>query len=321
MKIDINKLQAFLFLMFGILFFGCSSEEAVIHSDSDVSSHIEYFGFTLVDTYWDDPTDTEVKTNYADEVHSFSNMADILVVHPTDNIVNRINTMQLLQMKSILHLQELFFEVNGDAAPSGTNYSLRSDYQSRWNEFVNTNNFTNDISGIQAFYLGEEPTWNGISFEELKLASDYIKSTIPEIPILLVEAAPVISDLQVPASVDWIGFDHYFVKDPKNDTTYNNELLLLKSKFSTANQKLVIVMDTHHIPFAHLDFGNIELNEMDAVAESYYELALSEPKTIAILGYFWPSGFDAAEANGARNFPNHVKNKYVAIGKTITGKE
>jgi hypothetical protein len=283
-------------------------------------SHIKYFGFTLIDTYWDDPTDNQPKINYTDEVFGFSNIADILVVNASDNIVARMEEMNNLQMKSILHLSEIFFELVGTSSPSGAEYSLRSDYQSRWDEFINVNNLQVNQDLIQSFYIGEEPTWNGISFSELTSATDYVKSTIPTIPIMIIEACPIIDQLQIPSSVDWIGFDHYFIKDPHSNLDYLSELNTLKSKFTSAEQKLVIIMDTHYISSLHGNFGGIALLEMDRVANSYYELAKSEPKTIAILGYFWPSGFDDPEAIGARNMPENIKENYIRIGKEITHK-
>lgn len=57
MKPPANILVILLFVLIS-----CEKEnrtEPIIQSD-----HIEYFGFTLIDTYWDDPTDTEIKTNY-----------------------------------------------------------------------------------------------------------------------------------------------------------------------------------------------------------------------------------------------------------------
>ncbi|MDC8000582.1 hypothetical protein POV26_06010 [Aequorivita todarodis] len=284
------------------------------------SSHIKYFGFTLIDTYWDDPTDNQPKTNYIDEVFGFSNVADILVVDPFDTIVSRLTAMNDLQVKSILHLSEIFFELVGTSSPSGAEYGLRTDYRSRWDEFINTNNLQVNNGMVQSFYIGEEPTWNGISFSELKSATDYVKLTVPEIPIMIIEAYPIIDQLQVPTSVDWVGFDHYFVKDPKSDVDYLNELNNLKSKFTNADQRLVIIMDTHYISSLHGDFGGIALNEMDRVANSYYELAKAEPKTIAILGYFWPSGFDSPASIGARNMPEIIKENYIRIGKEITNK-
>lgn len=305
-------------LFFGVLSLGaCNSKnDSPDISDSD---HIKYFGFTIVDTYWDDPSDNETKTKIFDEVAPFSNMADILVLDPTTTIVRKMEVMNGLQMKSILHLYELFFEADGTDAPSGTNYRLRTNAQERWNVFMTTNALNENQGLVQAFYIGEEPTWNGISFTELQQATDYVKSSLPNIPILVIEAYPALGDLQVPASVDWVGFDHYFIKDPKNDATYTSELNLLKSKL-TPEQKLVVVLDAHYIDFAHGDHGGVALNEMGEVALSYYDLAKSEPRTIALLGYFWPSGFDSDNSIGARNMPDVVKNKYISIGKEITRK-
>jgi len=291
------------------------SEQTINHT------HIKYFGFTLIDTYWDDPTDNQIKTNYIDEVSEFSNIADILVLNPTDNIVARMDDMSNLQVKSVLHISEIFFELIGNSSPSGQEYGLRADFQARWDEFISVNDLQVNQSLIQTFYIGEEPTWNGISFSELKSATDYIKLSLPNIPIMIIEAHPAVNQLQIPNSVDWIGFDHYFIKDPKTNTDYLNELNTLKSKFSNNNQKLVIVMDAHFISSFHKDNGGIELNQMHEVTNSYYELAKSEPKTIAIIGYFWPSGFDLPNSIGARNMPQTIKQNYIRIGKQITQKE
>lgn len=303
-------------LILAILFtFACKKDENP-NTNAD-ARHIKYFGFTLIDTYWDDPTDSSTKTNYLDEVSSFSNVADILVVSPEDDLKDRISRMDQVGVKCVLHISELFFKIVDNKSSSGANYDLRADYKKRWDAFIATNN----LNGSQLIlYLGEEPTWNGISFEELNAASEYIKSTVPEAPILIIEASPSIKDLRIPASVDWIGFDHYFIKDPYANTSFKNELKLLKSKFTQENQKLVLVMDTHYISKVHGDLGKIELSEMKDVAISYYTLAKEETKTIAILGYFWPSGFDAKESIGARNMPAEIKNEYEKIGKEITGK-
>jgi hypothetical protein len=307
-------------LIFSILLLiSCNKEN---QSDQTIdSTHIKYFGFTLIDTYWDDPTDSQIKTNYIDEVYEFSNIADILVVNPSDNIVARMTEMNNLQVKSVLHISEIFFELIGSSSPSGVEYGLRADYQIRWDEFININSLQVNQNLIQTFYIGEEPTWNGISFSDLKFATDYVKLTLPNIPIMIIEAYPAVDQLQIPNSVDWIGFDHYFIKNPKTDTDYLNELSTLKSKFSNNDQKLVIVMDTHFMSSFHQNIGGIELSEMDEVTNSYYELAKSEPKTIAIMGYFWPSGFDLPSSIGARNMSQNIKENYIRIGKEITNKE
>jgi len=125
-------------LLFSILLLISCNKENQAEQNTD-SSHIKYFGFTLIDTYWDDPTDNQTKSNYIDEVHEFSNIADILVVNPTDNIVARMTEMNNLEVKSVLHIWELFFELIGESSPSGMEYGLRTDYQERWNEFIAIN--------------------------------------------------------------------------------------------------------------------------------------------------------------------------------------
>jgi hypothetical protein len=82
----------------------------------------------------------------------------------------------------------------------------------------------------------------------------------------------------------------------------------------------MVVLDSHYIDWAHGDFGNIEMTQMNIVAKNYYELAKSNEKVIGILGYFWPNGFDVAEAIGARGMPQNVKMEYEKIGIEITGK-
>ncbi|MGC1204251.1 MAG: hypothetical protein WA839_05105 [Flavobacteriaceae bacterium] len=314
-------MKKYLTLLFTLtLMASCKKEESEPSPVID-SSHIEYFGFTLIDTYWDDPTDSISKINYSDEVHSFSNLADILVVSPSDYIVDRITAMANFDMKAVLHLNEIFFENVGTASPSGADYDLRSDYQQRWDDFVSYNSLNSNQSNILTFYLGEEPTWNGISYIEFSTASDYVKNQFPEVPILLIEAYPIIDSLQVPTSVDWLGFDHYFVKDPTSDASFQQEWKTIKSKRSTTNQKLVVIMDSHYISWAHGDFGNIQLNDMKDVALNYYELALSETSTIAVIGYYWPNSFEFPEAVGARGMPQIVKDEYIRIGKEITGKK
>jgi len=258
----------------------------------DGENHLKYFGFTLVDVGWDDPFDAIIKTNYVNEVASFSNVADILVVNPTDNIIDRTQLMSNNQMKAIIHLNDIFFEKVGVGGPSGERYDLRTDYQTRWNEFVATNNLTVNHSIVQAFYVGEEPTWNDITYLELKDATDYVKATIPQVPILIIEAYPIINSLQVPTTVDWIGFDHYFIKDPKNSSIFSNELSNLKSKRSSQTQKIVLVLDAHFRSFLQLDVGGLTEFEMKDVATSYYNLAQSDRDVVGIFGYFWPGGFE-----------------------------
>jgi len=284
------------------------------------SNQLKYFGFTLIDVGWDDPLDTETKTNYLDEVANFSNIADLLVVQPTDNIISRLDLMKSYNTKAVLHLSEIFFNQTKGQSPSGTSYKLRSDYKLRWDTFLQTNSLDTHTDKIQVFYIGEEPTWNGISFDELKSATDYVKETLPEIPIMVIEASLILKELKIPRSVDWVGFDHYFIKDPQNNIEFLGELGLLKSKLVSENQKMVLVLDTHYIKEIHGDISGISQEDMAFIAMSYYELAKSEEKIIALLGYTWPGGFDTSTTLGARQLPETVKATYTKIGQEITKK-
>jgi len=309
-----------LFLLI-LITFSCKKKEepAPVPTPSQPVANIEYFGFTLIDVFWDDPSDAETKTNYADEVHEFSNLADILVYDPSQDISSNLHVFDSLEMKALLHLHEIFFIAVGTNAPSGTEYALRADYQQRWDQFVLASNLGGNIDKIASFYIGEEPTWNGISSSDLQLACDYVDAQFPSVAISIVEAYPAIPDLVVPSSADWIGFDHYFVKNPNTDAQYQQELTALQNKISS-NQHLLVVMDAHYIDWAHNGFGGIQLSEMGNVADNYITIANSQSNTIGVIAYFWPSGFDDPNSIGGRGMPTNIQDKYVEIGKEITGK-
>ena len=183
---------------------------------------------------------------------------------------------------------------------------------------MTTNQLDQHTDLLQAFYIGEEPTWNDIDSTELKAACDYVKLSIPEVPIMVVEAFPVLEELVVPNSVDWLGFDRYFIMDPQQDSSFQADLSIIKAK-RQAHQQLVLIMDCHHFIFGHSARG-IEKNDMAQVAKNYYDLANAETDVVALIGYHWPSGFEFKGVRGARNMPEHVQLEYRKIGEAITGK-
>ena len=63
---------------------------------------------------------------------------------------------------------------------------------------------------VGAFYLLDEPQWRGASPADIATAARTIKHTHPSTPVMMVEAGPKVTEsLQVPANVDWVGFDWY----------------------------------------------------------------------------------------------------------------
>ena len=68
----------------------CNNPENYDDIPEIINHNLEFYGFTLIDVGWDDPKDNSDKSNYVDEVAHFSNIADILVTEPEDNIINRL---------------------------------------------------------------------------------------------------------------------------------------------------------------------------------------------------------------------------------------
>ncbi len=313
------KTVTILFLIFIFSIIGCKKSEITEPLPEKINKNLKYFGFTLVDVGWDEPGDHSSKTNYTDEVHSFSNVADILVIKPSDNIVDRIEYMNSFSVKPILHLSQVFFEQKEKGGnKSGVIYGLKTDYKQRWDEFAAENNLTVNYFKIHSFYIGEEPAWNGITEVEFKMACDYVKSTIPQVPIMLIEAYSAMNDFYAPTSVDYVGFDHYFLKKSTQSTEYASEFQTMKSKM-LSHQKIFLVMDAHWIKKLHGSSG-IGKTDLDYIARNYYKFANSDTSIVGIIGYFWPDGFDMRGSVGARNLPKHVKREYEKIGKAITGK-
>lgn len=294
---------------------GCSRTVA---TPSSTSESLQYFGYALVDCGFDDQRDNNHQTNYVTEVAAFSNVAQ-MCVFDGENVVDRLQLMTKNDLKALLSVQSIFFIGRPDANQgSGTNYDIHPQYQARWNIFVSDNNLSQNISAIAAFYVADEPVWNGITFSELKIAADAIKASFPAVPTATIEAPDGIRDLQVPLSIDWIGFDRYGVAKPDTDPEYLSELALIKSKRSRPDQKILLVMDAQWLPF-YGDAGYLP-RRMKSVATRYYSLAKSDPDIVGIIGYLWPSGFDHRNQLGARHLPVKVIDEHVRIGKLITGK-
>lgn len=294
-----------------------SPKTGTTSGDSE-DSHLKYFGFALIDVGWDDPTDDSNRTNYLSEVADFCNIADILAVDPSDDLRERLIEFKKQQVAAIIHLSFLFFEPVGKPSPSGSALGLRQDFRKRWDDFVELNQLKEDSESVVAFYIGEEPTWNGISANELAAACDYIKKTVPEPNVMIVEAFPSLENLVVPKSVDWVGFDHYFISDVRNSRDFQNQLATIKKLRSTDSQKIVLVPDAHFIPEVHGHF-KVKRDQLTTIARDYYEIAAKDESVVALMAYFWPSGFDATGALGTRKM-DEVKKVYQEIGRRITGK-
>jgi hypothetical protein len=276
-------------------------------------AHLRYFGYYLVDALVDDKTDNVVKLSYIDEVSYFTNLNQLAIYEYTDSVVDRVNAMNNQSQKPFLSIENAFWYQDGrTTAPSQHNYTLRADYRARWNTFKANNASVLNASKIGCFYLFDEPVWNGVPFSELNSISQMIKSDFPSIPIMYVEAYKSLNEMQIPTTVDWVGFDQYSIFNPSTNAGYRANLSLLKSK-RTNGQKIFIVADTHWIPEYQSVFGKTTY-DMGPVLQDYYNLAASEPDVIGILGYLWIGGFDGL---GVRNMPQSVIDLNIQLGRGV----
>ena len=278
-------------------------------------SHLKYFGFAIIDCLYDDPLDNEPTTNYISEVESFSNIAQMCVYDYTSNITDRVTLMNNHCVLPIVHIQSIFYELVDNSAPSGENLDLISDYESRWNTFKTANNLVLDSSKIAAFYIADEPFWNGLTFSDLDIVSNLIKADFPNIPIMLIEASGALSMLEVPVSVNWLGFDEYGIFDPSTNPSFLDNLDLLKSKKSDPDQDIFLVIDDQWLPL-YGDTG-YSPDTIRYMVQNYYNLAVSDEEIIGLLGYLWPGGLDDPEQLGVRNMPQSVIDKNIEIGEMI----
>lgn len=277
--------------------------------------HLKYFGYALVDVGWDDPHDKATTTNYIAEVKDFSNIAQLGVYNYTDNIISRTNLMNTNCVKPFLSIQSVcYYEVDAQA-PSGHHFKLHPNFKARWNAFKATNLSILNSSKIAAFYVADEPLWNGIIFSELDTVCQMIKKDFPNIPLMFVEGYPVLDKLIIPTSVDWVGFDRYEVFDPTTSSIFLNDLNTLKSKRSTPDQKIFLVIDDQWLPFYGL--AGFPPDTIRYMVQNYYNLAASDASIIGLIGYLWAGGLDDPEQLGVRDMPQSVIDKNVEIGMMI----
>lgn len=296
----------------------------VISADSITLSKLTnpmltHFGFVGVDCRFDDPSDNLSIDNYINEIASFSNIAHMCVFGPDESIAIRIDNFQSHQIKSLLHIESIFFSSKkSEHTGSGFRLTLYEDVDERWANFVNENRNVLTPENVAAFYVVDEPVWNGVEFADFDRVLALIKTTFPQIPTLSIEAYPVLDKFLVTDQLDWLGFDRYDSVDPYNDAEWLSDLNTVSNSRTNAEQKIVIVASTQWLPYYN-DAG-IKPEDMASIASSYFDVANSQEDVVAVIGYLWPSGLDAPEQLGARHLPNNVQKTLIEIGKLITKK-
>lgn len=288
-----------LFLVLTII--SCSTSNT---TENDTNSHLKYFGFAI----------TDCGTNYTSQVDDFVNLIDMCPID-LSSLENRIASNTLNNNKVIIHLQGLFINAIPDnTSLSGMRYELLDNYEELFLEWSQNNQFLT-VESVAAFDFADEPAWNHLNMDDMAIAAALIKETFPNIPIMVVEASGGIDGLIITDNIDWIGFDLYGTIDPKNDTEYQQQLSLLKSKRTNSNQKLVIIMESQWLDF-YSEAGFEESILID-MANSYYELAKSEQDVIALISYLLPSGFDTPDQKGYFDLLPEMRTAIRGIGNEI----
>jgi hypothetical protein len=167
---------------------------------------------------------------------------------------------------------------------------LYPDYQARWETLVAA--IGSRIEKVGAFYLLDEPQWHGASVAQLETAAQTIKRTFPTIPVMMVEAGPMVTaTLQIPAAVDWVGFDWYC----QPFSTVEHTLATLSGRIHP-NQSLYLLMESAVLPECGGQAGHATDAQIAALQNEYFRLAQSNPQVIGLLAFgFWTSGLSSAQ--------------------------
>lgn len=196
---------------------------------------------------------------------------------------------------------------------------LKADYVAQWNAFRAAAQLDANVDLLLAFYVADDPNWNGISTAELDTACQLVKATYPSAKIAVAENNLNVGSVTVPQSVDWVGFNYYGVLNPNTDGSWLAAYTTLTLKRSRPDQLMFLVMDGWWSQNPHGDAG-IGPNQMGIVAENYYDFAKAHPEVVAMVTFIWPA-FPGAPAGTLTSINEPV---WVAahrcIGKDVTGK-
>jgi hypothetical protein len=171
-----------------------------------------------------------------------------------------------------------------------TTCRLHPDYRARWLRLSNA--IGSRIDKVGAFYLLDEPQWRGARPADIATAARTIERTHPSIPVMMVEAGPKVTDsLQVPANVDWVGFDWYC--RPFSDI--QAKLATLERR-TTAAQRLFLMPEAAPLPECGGKPGHATDAQIAQLQWRYFNLAVAHPRVIGLLAFgFWTSGHDSSD--------------------------
>jgi hypothetical protein len=162
------------------------------------------------------------------------------------------------------------------------------------------------LTKIAAFYILDEPQWNGATPAEIDTSAKLIKQTFPGIKVMMIEAGPkVTSSLKIPSSVDWAGFDWYC----QPFTTIKAKLATMLSLVPASSpQRFFLMPDDAPVPACAGIAGHTTDGNIAAIQRASLTLAEQNPRVIGLLNFgFWTSAaWTAKGSTGASELPQTV---------------
>ncbi|BCJ26284.1 hypothetical protein [Actinocatenispora sera] len=166
-------------------------------------SHLRYTGYFAA-------RQTRDGGNHLDEVAGRSNL-DFVTISDADKY--RPEELQRCAPKScVVYTGNEFFQCSSTACP------LYPNAADRWATLAEQ--VRPYLDRIAAFSVLDEPYWRHASYDDVATSANLVKKTYPDIPVLLNEAGPAVTDtFRVPDQVDWVAFDWYCQSPTRIDAT------------------------------------------------------------------------------------------------------
>jgi hypothetical protein len=225
--------------------------------------------------------------------------------------VSRVSTAAGLGLDSLVILTGVFFE----AAPHGPK-TLRRDYLARWDALVTE--LQPLIRQVNAFFICDEPTRTNVSPQTLSMVAATVRRTFPTTTQAMTESRFNLSDLVVPADIDWLGLQYYGSPDINTDPAWNAAYQTLLSKRSRPDQMVLLIVDGWWSPDVHGKAG-ISPDGMAAVATSYGRFAMAHKEISAAAVFIWPNVF-GPPVMASSDLPPVVRAAQEAVGRALTGR-
>jgi hypothetical protein len=225
-------------------------------------SNLKYFGYY--------PTrETAATGDHVKEVAGRSNLDWILISDPDD-----IDTQTLSNCAPHSCVVYAAYEFFASCQPG--NCPLNSDADTKWKALAAA--IKPYIDNVAAFYLLDEAYWVGASEADIETSAHDIKTSYPDIPIILSFAAPTVTHpFGIPADVDWVAFDQYC--QPVSTVTAN-----LHALEAGAPGKPVLLF-VQSSPLSECAAGANTDAAIAAAQQNYLHLAQSDPRVTGLFEF------------------------------------